>query len=289
MMTFRSYIDDNSMRVSSCDEGRAECMAATAFRDFQQASGSLGARLNDKLTIVGTSIELARRVARAAGLSPSVARVSASYLGMDFTEARCRAAPKASRQRQSHKRTMILRLRKLRRFSSAMAGVDKAGTSRKIMRIGVVPAACYGAEIAGLDDGEWAKMRATHARGQLPAHGGISISAKLVLQGDGAGKLAMAPAVQWCRMLWIASTSEHSMTSFAHLMRLWDAAAPGVVGSCAEARGPLAASVFFCTTSRMDDPDGYEVDRSPWLFGTRGRHAAQSAQAVEAGGNLATA
>ena len=244
MMTFRSYIDDNSMRVSSCDEGRAEAMAVQAFGDFQQASGSLGARLNDKLTIVGTSIELARRVASAAGLPPSVAKVSAIYVGTDFTEARCRAAPKASRQRQSRKRKMILRLRKLRRFSSGMAGVDKAGTSRKIIRMGVVPAACYGAEIAGLDDGEWAKMRATHARGQLPAHGGISISAKLVLQGDGAGKLAVAPAVQWCRMLWIASTSEHSMTSVAHLLRLWDAAAPGVGGSWAESRGPLQRAVL---------------------------------------------
>eukprot|EP00959_Pyramimonas_sp_CCMP1952_P359776 7533310-Pyramimonas_sp.AAC.1 len=62
-----------------------------------------------------------------------------------------------------------------------------------------------------MDDTEWRKLRAAHARCRLPAHGGVSLTDKVVPNGDSSAKVAVAPAVQWCRMLWVANTSTYAM------------------------------------------------------------------------------
>eukprot|EP00959_Pyramimonas_sp_CCMP1952_P013476 284265-Pyramimonas_sp.AAC.1 len=56
-----------------------------------------------------------------------------------------------------------------------------------------------------MSDSELVKFRKTCQSQRKPYHGGISASAKLVLLGDPAVHEALAPALQWCRMRWIAN------------------------------------------------------------------------------------
>eukprot|EP00959_Pyramimonas_sp_CCMP1952_P080611 1684504-Pyramimonas_sp.AAC.1 len=48
-MTFRSYIDDNSVRLSSSSLEAVVHLAASAYRDFVEVSHMLEATINDKL------------------------------------------------------------------------------------------------------------------------------------------------------------------------------------------------------------------------------------------------
>eukprot|EP00959_Pyramimonas_sp_CCMP1952_P395290 8282714-Pyramimonas_sp.AAC.1 len=61
------------------------------------------------------------------------------------------------------------------------------------------------------------------ARHEGPAHGGVSLTAKGVLLGGGSARFALAPAIQWCRMLWTASRRpDLSLVSHAELWKLWE-------------------------------------------------------------------
>eukprot|EP00959_Pyramimonas_sp_CCMP1952_P258169 5395795-Pyramimonas_sp.AAC.1 len=99
-MTFRSCIDDNSMRLSSSSPEVAVQLAARAYRDFVEASDMIEATVNDKPVAVGSTLSLARQVAIAAGLPRKVAKQNAAHVGTDINEGRRRRAAGASQQRQ---------------------------------------------------------------------------------------------------------------------------------------------------------------------------------------------
>eukprot|EP00959_Pyramimonas_sp_CCMP1952_P018770 396727-Pyramimonas_sp.AAC.1 len=106
------------------------------------------ATIDDKLVVVGSSLPLAKQVAAAAGLPQEVAKQNAVYVGTDISEGRRRGAGGASKQKQKRGTNMVRRLRKLRRFRKAIAGADKAQACGRIVKVGITPEACYGAEIA---------------------------------------------------------------------------------------------------------------------------------------------
>eukprot|EP00959_Pyramimonas_sp_CCMP1952_P426584 8934637-Pyramimonas_sp.AAC.1 len=61
-------------------------------------------------------------------------------------------------------------------------------------------------------DSELAKFRKTFLSQRKPYHGGVSASAKLVRLWDPAVHEALAPALQWCRMCWIANHCPQAAT-----------------------------------------------------------------------------
>eukprot|EP00959_Pyramimonas_sp_CCMP1952_P268895 5622434-Pyramimonas_sp.AAC.1 len=105
---------------------------------------------------------------------------------------------------------MVRRMRKIRRFGKVITG-NKVQSIGRVIRAGALPAATYGSEVVGLNNAEWLRCRRDAARGQLPAHGGVSLSSKTVLLGDGAAASAVAPAIQWCRMLWQSEVCNHPL------------------------------------------------------------------------------
>ena len=83
------------------------------------------------------------------------------------------------------------------------------------------------------------------ASSEGPSHGGVSLTAKVALLGDSSARHAVAPAVQWCRMVWTAARRpELSLVSHAELIRLWDLSNPLECQSWAKSRGPIARAVL---------------------------------------------
>eukprot|EP00959_Pyramimonas_sp_CCMP1952_P190628 3987038-Pyramimonas_sp.AAC.1 len=78
-----------------------------------------------------------------------------------------------------------------------------------------------------------------------PSHGGVSFSAKIVLAGDSSFRLAVAPALQWCRKIWFATTQPGgALVSRAELLRLWKSARPLERGPWSSSRSPLSRAVL---------------------------------------------
>eukprot|EP00959_Pyramimonas_sp_CCMP1952_P439281 9195870-Pyramimonas_sp.AAC.1 len=75
---------------------------------------------------------------------------------------------------------------------------------------------------------------------------GVSLAAKVVLNGDSSAKLAVAPAVQRCRMLRVANTSPRAMISAQRLLQLWEEVRPDndTELSWANSRGPIRRAVL---------------------------------------------
>ena len=67
------------------------------------------------------------------------------------------------------------------------------------------------------------------ARSEGPSYGGVSLTAKVVffLLGDNSGRLAVALALQRCRMIWTAARRPGlSLVSYAGLLKLWGLSKP---------------------------------------------------------------
>eukprot|EP00959_Pyramimonas_sp_CCMP1952_P418860 8774251-Pyramimonas_sp.AAC.1 len=83
------------------------------------------------------------------------------------------------------------------------------------------------------------------ARHEGPAHGGVSLAAKGVLLGDGSARFALAPAIQWCRMIWTASRRpDLSLVSHAELLKLWELSKPLECPSWNKSHGPISRAVL---------------------------------------------
>eukprot|EP00959_Pyramimonas_sp_CCMP1952_P190852 3991161-Pyramimonas_sp.AAC.1 len=81
-----------------------------------------------------------------------------------------------------------------------------------------------------------------HSNG--PSHGGVSLRAKVALLGDSSGRLAVAPAIHWCRMIWTAPRRPAlSLVSRAELLKLSDLTKPVECESWNGSQGPLARAV----------------------------------------------
>eukprot|EP00959_Pyramimonas_sp_CCMP1952_P333714 6988754-Pyramimonas_sp.AAC.1 len=74
-----------------------------------------------------------------------------------------------------------------------------------------------------------------------PSHGGASLRAKIALCGGSSGRLAMAPAIQWCRKIWTATRRPAlSLVSRAEFLMLWGLSKPVECESRNKPQGPRA-------------------------------------------------
>ena len=96
-----------------------------------------------------------------------------------------------------------------------------------------------------------------------------SITAKCLVYGDSTALLALAPAAQWQRQLWVAQipgmAQARAGISLATLREWWWEARPGVRQNWAACRGPINAMILslqriqwimedpFCVTTDQDD------------------------------------
>eukprot|EP00959_Pyramimonas_sp_CCMP1952_P455843 9472207-Pyramimonas_sp.AAC.1 len=69
-----------------------------AMLEFREAVTELGAIINDKLVIVGTTLSLAQGIASRLGRPASVARRSAVYVGVDVSEGSMGGRPGSAHQ-----------------------------------------------------------------------------------------------------------------------------------------------------------------------------------------------
>eukprot|EP00959_Pyramimonas_sp_CCMP1952_P456620 9473472-Pyramimonas_sp.AAC.2 len=98
----------------------------------------------------------------------------------------------------------------------------------RVFRVGARPGLTYGVEISGMTDAELTNLRREYGKFVKPFHGGVSAPAKLELEGDPAAKQAVAPALQWSRMIWAAVTQPDSaLVPLATLCAWWSQALAG--------------------------------------------------------------
>ncbi|CAK0821721.1 unnamed protein product, partial [Prorocentrum cordatum] len=95
-------------------------MMVNAMLEFREAVTELGAIINDKLVIVGTTLSLAQ------GIAP---------------------------RRAKRKVHMLRRMRKIRPFGKAITG-HKAQSIGRVIRAGALPEATCGSEVVGLSNSE---------------------------------------------------------------------------------------------------------------------------------------
>ena len=168
------------------------------------------------------------------------ARTAVSYLGTDFSAGRCRAHVGAGLKRNFRVREGRQRLAKAAKLKSMRQADSRFG---KIFTTGIKMGSHYGVEVNGVDDDELLTLRRQALSFLGPMTRGASLRAKLVLHGEPMVREAMAPALQWCKMIWQACTFPASaLVGLNELERLWTKVFPRGCPprTWAQTRGPIA-------------------------------------------------
>ena len=168
-----------------------------------------------------------------------------SYLGADYAAGRRRAAPGAGAKRMVRARKARQRLAKASKLKSMRQADARLG---KVCATGIKMGSQCGVEVTGVDDQEQVALRRQARAFLAPSTRGASLRAKLALHGGLMVRDAMAPALQWCKMIWQASTfPDDALISLAELGRLWERVISrgSVASSWARTRGPVAR-VLLC-------------------------------------------
>eukprot|EP00959_Pyramimonas_sp_CCMP1952_P434918 9106794-Pyramimonas_sp.AAC.1 len=194
--------------------------AVHATKGFFQAARALGASINEKLAIISSAKAISDEVSRRLHLDMKISLKSTAYLGTDVSGGRARNANGTRGKFRARQKVYGGRLRKLRKFKKALAA-KKTGRIGKIYRVGARPAYTFGVEVNGVNDVELLKLRRDYNKHVKPNHGGTSASAKLVLLGDPAATQALAPALQWSRMVWAATARPDTAAVPLALLEAW--------------------------------------------------------------------
>ena len=218
---FSSYIDDSSLGIEANTTDELIEKAVRVGRSFQATASRLGAKFNNKLSIVCSETGVGDKVAAKLGFDASSNKRAATYLGTDQAGGRSRRAASTRKKQQSRRRRFQHRVKKIARYRKAIP-TKKNERTGKIFRTGARPALTFGVEITGLSDSEWSKLRRQYFQFVKPCHGGISASSKAVLFDDPSSRQALAPALQWSRMIWQAVLApDAALVSLDQLRQWW--------------------------------------------------------------------
>ena len=114
--------------------------------------------------------------------------------------------------------------------------------------MGAKPAAVYGCSVNGFNDRELLKLRRALLHAHSPSGTGISLRLRLALLQDPAWEAAVAPALQWSRQVWKASTPElecPAELTINEMLDMWRRIKPAEEdGNWAQSRGPLRRAVL---------------------------------------------
>ncbi len=218
-----TYVDDFTLSAV----GRPEAVAA----DLLHAHGLLRALVEDtlkcsfaagKTAVTATTRLLAARIARGVGLQGGVSSASA-LLGIDGTAAAPRAVLRRGSSKAGRLRAALARRRRIGHVRSAVG--DKA---RKVFVAGVQPAAAYGTQIWGLDDGETRRLRRLAAAALRPGGRCRSLGMTLLWHDLPTATAEHAPIVQLSRAVWDAVVlRERAMSkgaSISDIRQWWESA-----------------------------------------------------------------
>ncbi len=100
--------------------------------------------------------------------------------------------------------------------------------AKKIFVAGIRPAATYGTQIWGLDDGEIAKLRRLAAAALRPQARGRSLQLTMLWHGVPTAAAENAPLIHFARMVWAATVRRQDAgdrgSSVADIRRMWEEA-----------------------------------------------------------------
>ncbi|CAK0879619.1 unnamed protein product, partial [Prorocentrum cordatum] len=187
--------------------------AVHATKGFFKVARALGASINEKLAIISSTKAISDEVSRRLQLDMKISLRSTAYLGTDVSGGRARNTKGARDKFRARQKVYGGRLKKLRKFKKVLAA-KKTERIGKIYRVGARPAYTFGVEVNGVNDAELLKLRRDYNKHAKPNHGGISASAKMVLLGDPAATQALAPALQWSRMVWAATARSRKFNKY---------------------------------------------------------------------------
>ncbi len=147
----------------------------------------------------------------------------ASLLGIDNAAAAPRAALRANSKRSKRLKAALARKKRLKQVQRAVGS-----RAKKVFVAGIRPAATYGAQIWGLDDGEAARLRKLAAAALRPQARGRSLRLTMIWHGLPTAGAENAPLLQYARMIWSAAVrrrdADDRESSIADIRRMWEEA-----------------------------------------------------------------
>ncbi len=171
-----------------------------------------------KAGLITTSEELARRLRARIGPLAGEEGVHAANLGHDLLGGRRR-----TKKRKKARRRRVLGAFARRHRIASLAGVLSRRQLRAVYTAGVAPAADYEAAVNGLADDEVLLLRRTASAAMAPRGRGRSLTMALLLAGLPTWCSELAPALQYSRAVWRASTgaTRGNDLDLAELARVW--------------------------------------------------------------------
>ena len=185
--------------------------------------------------------EKAARMVEAAfpdqGVVLPAAAPCASNLGVDHMVGRPRRVRK-----KSAKTVRTCKAKRRAQKIMECRAMAKRGRQRfqRIVTIGLLPAASYGARVWGLSAAEARSMRSLSLAALVPTCQ-ASLCAKLVLHGDPVARVAYDVVIGFVAEVWstMAGVKTTSVLSIPTLVSFWNAARPDMKRKLSECRGPV--------------------------------------------------
>ncbi len=177
----------------------------------------------NKTAITATARPVAAAIARRLRL-PGGTRAAATLLGIDCTAAACRSSLRGGSRKAARLKAAMARKRRLKHLQRAIGK-----RARKIFIAGVQPAAAYGGQVWGFDDGEVMKLRRLAAAALKPSGKCRSLQASLLWHDLPTADAEHAPILQLSRMVWRAVAEREDAisrgSSVSDLRQWWESAA----------------------------------------------------------------
>ncbi len=177
----------------------------------------------DKTAISATTRNVAAAIARRLRL-PGGTRAAATLLGIDCTAAARRGTLRGGSRKAARLKAAMTRRRRLKQLQKVIGK-----RAKKIYIAGVQPAAAYGGQVWGLDDGEVVKLRRLAAAALKPSGRCRSLQATLLWHDLPTVDAEHAPILQLSRMVWRAVAEREDAisrgSSVSDLRQWWESAA----------------------------------------------------------------
>jgi hypothetical protein len=242
-VTLHSYVDDDTVMAHGPEHEVLDTLEAAASDMSQIFKVDLGVGLSmGKLVSVASNQALANTLAARLGGLGGIPQTSAPNLGVDFAPGVGRSTRATGALLRNRMRTMALR--KKRALKYARGSPDRA-LFRKIYIAGIRPGVGFGAGVNGRSCAELLRIRRALLTEYAPRAASASLTTKLVIHGDQAWAVALAPALQWVRILWGAVTQpDMADVGAKELCDLWLKAAPNRATTWRNSKGPLQRCVL---------------------------------------------
>ncbi len=218
-----TFVDDLTLAAIGAPAAVVEDLTRAHAILTDIVNGTLGCAFAvGKTTLTATTRSVAATIARRLKI-PGGTTAAATLLGTDNTSAAPRAVLRSGSKKSARLKAAMAKRKRLRQIQKAI------GTrARKIFVAGVQPAATYGAQLWGLDDGEVTRLRQVAAAALRPQARGRSLQATLLWHDLPTAAAELAPLHQLAKATWDAMTAREAAqergASVADIRRWWQAA-----------------------------------------------------------------